>query len=637
MPSQFFGLNIAYSGLLNSNAGLNATANNISNVETEGYSRQQVKSGAAESLRVWTTYGCVGAGVETLAIERIHDDFYDNKYWANNTKAGEYNMKDYYMEQVETYFKDDSTLEGFTTVFNKLMDAMAEVKKNPSDISTKSQFVGYAGNLTEYFRSMASSMEQIQKDVNSEIKLKVDEINSLSSEIATINKQINVIELSGAKANELRDKRTLLVDALSAIVSVDVKEYKITDPNDPGRETGASAYIVKIAGGQTLVDTDEYRTLQCIARTADEKVNQSDIDGLYDVYWVTNINTGALGDEFNLYNASLGGELEGLIQMRDGNNSENFKGSITGISGIVSSGGRSTQEVTVRVSLDYLKDLDKTTLSDTGGVISLANKEYYYDEWSYSLDSNTGECVYTFTIDITKSEASVPSFYTGKEAEIGYSVNYQGIPYYQQQLNEWCRIYANAFNNILKEGFTSDGAGGDNLYTADVPTDAKQYKFEKSYKIADAAGLMTASRDDDTYYKLTAKNFNILTSIKNDASLLATKSDRAAGEEESGIISRLIDMASNKEVASYRGAATQEFLTCVLSDVALNAKNASVFSSNYQNIGKTINNQRISISGVDRDDEAINLLKYQNSYTLASKMIQTLTEVYDRLILQTGV
>lgn len=637
MPSQFFGLNIAYSGLLNSNAGLNTTANNISNVETEGYSRQQIKTEAAESLRVWTTYGCVGAGVETLSIERIHDDFYDNKYWANNTKAGEYGMKDYYMKQVENYFRDDKTLEGFTTVFNKLMNAMAEVKKNPADVSTKSQFIGFAGNLTQYFRSMASSMEQVQKDVNSEIKLKIDEINSLSSEIAILNKQINVIELAGGSSNELRDKRTLLVDALSAIVNVEVKEYKITDPNNPERETGASAYIVKIAGGQPLVDTNEYRTLQCLARTTDQKVNQSDIDGLYDVYWVTNINTGALGDEFNLYNASLGGQLEGLIQMRDGNNSENFKGTIESVGNVDNSKTPATQEIKVKVTADHLKDLDKTTLSDTGGIISFANSEFHYDNWSYSLNEATGECTYTFTVDVTKSERSVPSFYKGREAEVGYSINYQGIPYYQQQLNEWCRIYANAFNNILKEGYTADGKEGINLYTADHATSNEQHKFVHSYKKANLAGFKTCNRDDDSYYKLTAKNFNVLTAIKNDATLLATKSDKAAGQEESVIVSRLIDMATNKDVASYRGAATGEFLTCVLSDVALNAKNASVFASNHKNIGKSIDNQRISISGVDKDDEAVNLLKYQNSYTLASKMIQTLTEVYDRLILQTGV
>ncbi|MBR5359610.1 MAG: flagellar hook-associated protein FlgK, partial [Lachnospiraceae bacterium] len=378
MPSQFFGLNIAYTGLLNANAGLNTTANNISNAETEGYSRQGINSQAAEALRVFTTYGCAGAGVETLSIERIHDEFYDNKYWDNNTKTGHFEMKDYYMKQIEDYFRDDSTIEGFTTTFNKMMTALAEVKKNPANISTKAQFVGFADNLCEYFNSMANSMEQVQKDVNSEIKLKVDEINSIASEIATINKQINVIELSGGTANELRDKRTLLVDELSSIVSVDAKEYPIIDSNNPERETGGHMYIVKIAGGQTLVDTGLYNTLECVARTSDEKVNQSDIDGLYDVYWISSANHAVYEkimkedpdldltwnefvkfgyqtdlikyepcDEFNMYNASLGGQLEGLKHMRDGNNAENFKGTITEIGDATTSSGITTRTIKV--------------------------------------------------------------------------------------------------------------------------------------------------------------------------------------------------------------------------------------------------------------------------------------------------
>ncbi|NTV79394.1 MAG: flagellar hook-associated protein FlgK, partial [Clostridiales bacterium] len=89
MSSTFFGLNIAYTGLLASNAGLNTTANNISNAETEGYSRQTVVQQAANALRTFTTYGCAGAGVETIAIERIRDEFYDEKYWNNQTNVGE--------------------------------------------------------------------------------------------------------------------------------------------------------------------------------------------------------------------------------------------------------------------------------------------------------------------------------------------------------------------------------------------------------------------------------------------------------------------------------------------------------------------------------------------------------------------
>ena len=97
MASQFFGLNIAYTGLLASNAALNTTSNNIANVQTEGYSRQQVNQQAANALRMFQTYGCAGAGVETLSLERVRDEFYDVKFWNNNAKVGEYDMQVYYM------------------------------------------------------------------------------------------------------------------------------------------------------------------------------------------------------------------------------------------------------------------------------------------------------------------------------------------------------------------------------------------------------------------------------------------------------------------------------------------------------------------------------------------------------------
>lgn len=641
MPSQFFGLNIAYTGLLGANAGLNTTANNISNAETEGFSRQEVNQTAANALRTFTTYGCAGAGVDVISIERIHDEFYDQKYWANNTKTGEYSMKDYYMTQVESYFRDDDTMEGFATIFAKMETALAEVKKNPANESTKAQFIGFADNLTQYFNNMANSLENIQKDINAEIKLKVDEINSLASEIATINKQINVIELSGSPANELRDKRALLVDSLSKIVDITANEYPIIDSNNPSRETGGHQYIITMAGGQPLVDTNEVRSLKCIAKGNDEKLNQSDVNGLFDVYWVANETTEALGDKFNLYNALLGGELRGLIEMRDGNNTENFQGKVANVG--TPAGGKQTVTIEIDKKHDYLADLNKCTLPDTGGIISIANQEFYYDSWTYKCDKD-GNVSYEFVINTDASGEAVTNNKVDKEAEIGKSINYQGIPYYQQQLNEWVRIFSNAFNSILNSGFTDDGDPGEILFTAnratgyDAAAETDQHKFDVKYK--DSLGNnveVTVTDHDDSYYRQTAKNFTILTAMKEDSSLLATKEDKAAGVDEYNNVSNLLSMFHDKKTASYRGAATSEFLTCVLSDVALNCNRAQTFRSNYENVGKSINNQRVAISGVDTDDEAVNLVKYQNAYTLASKMIQTLTEVYDRLILQTGV
>ena len=154
---------------------------------------------------------------------------------------------------------------------------------------------------------------------------------------------------------------------------------------------------------------------------------------------------------------------------------------------------------------------------------------------------------------------------------------------------------------------------------------------------AKAAATMTVESDVDSYYKLTAKNFGILTAVLEDANLLANRNTQSDGVEQNDLLSDLKSMAYNKEIMSFRGCSASEFLQCVLGDVALNANRANTFSKNYENIAGVIDNQRLSISGVDEDEEAVNLVKYQNGYNLASKMIQTLTEIYDRLILETGV
>ena len=639
MPSQFFGLNIAYTGLLASNAAMNTTSNNIANVQTEGYSRQQVTQQAANALRVFQTYGCAGAGVETLAIERVRDEFYDGRFWDNNAQLGEYDMKQYYMQQLETYFDDDGKSTGFKTIFDQLMiTGMQALLKDPNSATAKSQFVGYAGALTEYFNGMAGNLEKVQKDINQEIKLKVDQINSLAGEIASLNKQINTIELAGTKANELRDRRTLLIDELSKIVDVEVKETPIIDANNENRETGANRYMVKIAGGQMLVDGSDYNGLECVARTSYEKVNQTDIDGLYEVYW-------ADGQKFNLYNASMGGDLAGLIQMRYGNNGENFTGQVTATGTTTTADGKTHDTVTVKVTKAYLQDLNKCNLSDQGGILDLGNQEFYYDSWEYTCEYDAnGNATYSYTFTLSDSEKNprgITNDRVGKKAEIGTDLSYQGIPYYMNQMNEWIRTFSQKFNDILTSGYSGSGDPGVKMFTGNKATSSEQFLLDDAAKRYDKQekknSKVTVKVNDDSYYRLTAKNFDILDAMEQDPSLMANRKNASDGVEQNDLLNDLKNLATDKSKMSFRGCNASEFLQCILSDVALNASRANTFYASFKDISNTIDNQRISISGVDEDEEAVNLVKYQNGYNLASKMIQTLTEIYDRLILETGV
>lgn len=613
MPSQFFGLTIASSGLRASNAALNTTANNISNVQTEGYSRQQVTQQAANALRVFATYGCAGAGVDTVAIERVRDAFYDMRFRDNNATLGEYDIKKYYTDTLQQYLDDDG-VSGFGAIYNEFDAALQTLSTNASSTDAKAQFIATAQKMAEYFNNTAGNLKELQKDINEEIKIRIERINAISTEIATLNKQINVIELTGAKANELRDKRDLMVDELAEIVDVQTQEVKITDINDPERETGGTRFIVYIAGGQTLVDDSDYHTLECRSRADNEKINLTDADGLYDIYWDN-------GNDFNLNNAAMGGALKGLVAMRDGNNNQAFSGMVTSVEK-----GVAGTEVTVRVTKDYLKDMNKCNLSETGGSIVIGNTVYYYTTWSFDEASST----YKFIMNDAKCDMVVTASKVAKEAEIGVDINYQGIPYYLSQMNEFIRTFAAKVNEIFMSGYDTNGNNGEMFFTAKKPV-AGSSIVDSQY---DSDAFL---KDDDKYYEMTAFNLEINDKLLDNADLLGTRSSADVGVEECGKVTELIDALKDKTKFSFRNATAGEFLQSMLSDVALNASNAQTFYETYYGIAVTIENQRTSVSGVDEDEEAANLIKFENAYTLSSKMIQVLTEVYDRLILETGV
>ncbi|MBO4825580.1 MAG: flagellar hook-associated protein FlgK [Lachnospiraceae bacterium] len=629
MPSQFFGLNTSYTGLLAANAGLNTTANNISNSETKGYSRQQAIQEANRALRTYTTYGSAGAGVDTTAIERIRDEFYDTKYWDNNTRLGSADIKAYYTKSIENYLQDTDSIAGFNTAYNLMFDALEELQKNAGDVSTKSQFVMYSQSLCDYFNGVAGQLSELQKDINQEIKDTVSEINSIAERIATLNKQINVIELTGAHANELRDKRALLIDELSQYVDVKTTEMPIRDTAN-NMDTGATRFIIEIAGNQLLVDNTDFRTLSCHAREINETVNQTDEQGLYEIEWNDSVR-------FDLYNPLIGGKLQGLIELRDGNNTENFRGVVEDVK--VADG-----IVRIKVTEDYLFDLDKCNLSSHGGKISLGSEEYYYTGWTYYYDKSTGDCYYDFTIDKNYGECILSPSRIGKEAEAGPSIDYQGIPYYQEQLNEFVRLFSRTFNEILTKNGAVDGYGNDatdptkNALFRGTDSAGGQISYDDYYAtLNDGDDIIEVSYDSNSYYRLTAANFAINHDIAMDPKLFASRTGKTDGESKCDIVDELLTIKVDKDVFAFRGGSSSEFLQSVLSDAALNAARANSSVKYYTTMENVINNQRISVFGVDSDEEAVSLVKYKNAYNLASKMIQTFTEIYDRLILETGV
>jgi len=616
MQSTFFGLNIASSGLSAFHAAVTTSANNISNVQTDGYSKQVANRQTSPSLRTNAKYGTAGAGVTTTSITQLRNIYYDEKYWVNQSSLSLYETKLNYMSQIESYFIDDDTEQGFSTIFANMFNNLDAVKTSAGDITVRENFVSSAQKLSSYFSMVYTSLSDLQKDCNDQVKATVDNINSIAEKIAALNKQINSLEIQGGYANELRDQRALLVDELALIVPVEVTENEVLNSNDPDSFVGATTYSIKI-GGQKLVDTYKYTPLECVAR--EYKVNQTDIEGLYSVKWSNS------SSELNFSSSSMAGTLKALIDTRDGNNGEGFKGTIIACD-------------TMSVSVDpaTMKTMEAFTVNSEG-YITIKGKNYKYDSID-AVYNDKGEITnYTFNLS-QPIDTATKSTIVGTKASVGTDNTAMGIPYYMAQMTEFVRSFAERFNAYQQTGQDLYGNAMGSFFTA-VGFDGTEYDFAGQTVDTDGNTVSTAgmkiNTSDNSYYKLTVANFKVAEKSARDASYLATTTDLANGQDAHDIIDKMLNLESKTVI--YRGSSADQFLQCILSDITVDAQESEIFYKNHKAIGESIQNQRLSISGVDEDEEALDLVKFQNCYNLASKTIQILSEMYERLILETGV
>lgn len=624
MGSSFFGLTIAASGLNAAHASINTTANNVSNVNTTGYSKQQVNLVASSAIRSYQKFGSTGTGVTAESVTQMRDLYYDEKYWNNQSSLGLYTKKLYYMEQIQNYFSDGTLSSsttastGFSSVYAKMFNALDSLKSGAADLSKRAEFVGKAQELCTYFNSTSTRLSELQTSINDEIKSTVDQVNSISKRIAILNKQINIIEMEGGHANELRDQRAMLVDDLSEIVPVTAEEREVTNSNFPDMKTGATYYTVKI-NGQMLVDNYEYNSLDCKIR--EERYNQSDVDGLYDVVWKDSNAT------FDATASVMSGSLKAMFEVRDGNNNDNLTGRVT-----------STSSNTMTITNPSITDVNKMNMPEEG-VIMVNSTQYKYSSFECTTDKDGNISSYTFVLDkpLTTDERGKIS---GKQLMVGDSVDYMGIPYYMNQMNEFLRSFTKAFNEIQQQGVDLYDNETGSFFVGKHEVLGTEQQFLESLVEKDEDGNVVGGVKfdnlSDTYYRLTASNVLVAKDIQHDPKKFATTTSI-----EGGVIDAydLVDatLKLEKDTELFRGGGGDTFLQCIYADVTVDTQECEIFKDNYKNISNAITNQRMSISGVDEDEEALDLMKFQNAYNLSSKCISVMSEMYDRLILETGV
>lgn len=319
----------------------------------------------------------------------------------------------------------------------------------------------------------------------------------------------------------------------------------------------------------------------------------------------------------------MSGSLKALFDIRDGNNGENFSGvaNVVGTDKIVVSNPSITSEEAMSMPEE--------------GVLTINGKTYEYSGFTYKKDADGTITSYTFQLKQALNDQQIAKV-DGKKAMIGESVDSMGIPYYMAQMNQFLRVFASKFNEIMQKGEDLNGKKAD-YYSFFTGTDAmsgEEYTFDGTDL---STGASVLGSNTDSYYKLTAGNVCINSLCVKDPTLLATTVDITGkgGVDAYDLIEQLALLKS--DVVMYRGGNAEDFLKCMISDISIDTQAAEIFGKNYTNIQNAIDNQRMSISGVDEDEEALDLVKFQNAYNLSAKMISVMTEIYDRLILETGV
>lgn len=541
MANTFFGLTIASSGLGASGIASNTAAHNISNVNTKGYTKQQTVQEASSAIRVYTNYGTVGTGVSVTEIKQLRSSYYDTKYWNNNSVCGNYSTLESYTTLIEDYL-DEFNLDGFTTEYKNLFEAVNALTKDPHSVVARNQLVNYSQSISEFFNTMTTNLNSVQRQADDEVKSTANAINTVAQEIASLNKQINTIEVNGGAANDLRDARALLIDELSGYINTTVKETEVGN--------GVTEFCVYV-DGYSLVDGYDYNQIVCTPRETGDKRNASDINGLVELSWNN-------GMEFNMYRSSLSGSLKAAIDVRDGCND--------------------CYEVV------GLKDADGNFLKDANGkVVDVQNlTETEYEQ--YKAQGYTKE----LTVYVDQYRNS----------------DYKGVPYYQSQLNEFVRAITSEFNAIIAKG---DRNG-------EPPIDFFTSKYGEEY--------------------ISAASVTVNPDIIRDVSLLPYSFDDAQGAANSDMADALYAL---KEKDTINNGTFLEYLQSMVSVAYIDTARAKTFASNYNNIKDTINNQRLSVGGVDEDEEAVDMVKFKEAYSLASKVVSVMQEIYDKLIQETGV
>ncbi|MEQ1591636.1 MAG: flagellar hook-associated protein FlgK [Thiobacillaceae bacterium] len=637
-------LSIGSSALAVAQAGLSTTSHNISNASTPGFSRQEIIQASSQAQA--TGAGYMGQGVQVTTVRRIYNDFLTRQLTDVQSSSSQLDSYQSNISKLNNLLADPAS--GLSPAMQDFFSGVNAVANNPANTASRQAMLSNAQSLVSRLQSMQNSFDAVRQGVESQMSASVDSINSYATQIAQINDAISKSELSnnGQTANDLRDQRDLLISDLN-------KEIKATVVRqDDG------AYNVFVGNGQSLVIGNQASSLVTLRDPSDGNRLQ--------------IGFRLSGVTMRLNDSSIsGGTLGGLLSFRTASMdaAQNTLGQIAlGLAGSFNAQHHLGVDQNGIPGGDFFKIVQPTAIANSanGGSATLAvnisdysalttsDYQVAYDGSNYSITRLSDQTVQT--------ASSLPASMDGIDFGLGSGSLAAGDTFLIRPTLNGAGSIGVAISDTRKIAAAapiSTNAPGSNLGSGKISAgsvDASYLGTPLSTPINLAYNLGSNTLSGFPLASVTVNSGGTLTTYAPgapvafvaDASysvngMSFSLSGNPANGDQFSIAPNTSGTGDNRNALLLAGLQTQNVLgggttsfqtgyAQLTSQVGNKAREIQTSSLAQNKLLEQANAAVQGMSGVNLDEEAANLLRYQQAYQAAGKVMQIAGTLFDTLL-----
>jgi len=622
MSSIFNTLNTGYTGLNAAQAGIDVTSNNITNAETEGYTRQRVVQSSQTPL--YTSSGNVGTGVEVTDISRIFDNYVYDRYTNVSAEKSYTDFTEQTLTELSTYFPDIDGV-GIKADLSAYYDMWQTFADNPDNDAVKVALAEQTETLTSHITQTQDQVNSLQDDLNNQLVTSVDEVNKLAEQLADLNVQIDTAESGDVYiASDLRDRRNILEKDLADLVGSSVSGGQI-DSNtqlDSNANTRTGSYTLSV-NGFNIVDGSSFHPITLS--------NENNSSGLYEVSYKRQDGTlipmeesldgGKIGAILDLRGGTIdittGVPTDGTLQNVSTQLDALAKGLIEATNNLYASSS------TTNMGSNPLSIEENSPLISSGGNINEGSFEIVV----YDIDGNEVSRK-SIEIDAVTSMSGV-SGSNSIEGQILNNEDDNGDGNASNDIDDYITYnYQTSADGILRLELGMDPLAQSQGYTFSIEDTLATSDYSSGTNFAGALGLGRYFDGDD------ASNIRLTSDLRNDPTSINAGSSGTAGDS-SVALSIVQQQFESYEfevgLNSYKTTIYGMYdITATYVGTATNAaiSRNETTTTQYNAIKLEYN----SVSKVSVDEELANLIKYQTAYSASAQIITTVDEMMKTLL-----